>query len=314
VAEGVRAKQAANRLALQYGDERGDLELGKCRVSIPIRHQLGHMERPNLWLGEFLEKPRKHIVVLSIESRSEERFHAELRDKVAASEKREAFVFVHGYNVEFDEAARRAAQIAYDVKFDGAPVIYSWPSGGDYEDYVSDRGTIRRSARHLKNFLTKLRARSGAARVHIVAHSMGNEVLGEAFLRMPRGRKLFHEIVSAAPDVDAEDFRAEIGPAMVELGDRVTLYVSDDDSALRASKGLHGGQPRAGQAGETIIVMPLIDTIDVTGVAPGHSYIFEDEAVRSDLVALIREHAAADRRPSLDPAPDGRGYWILKGD
>ena len=36
---------------------------------------------------------------------------------------RQAFVFLHGYNVTFEAAAYRTAQIAYDLRFDGATNI-----------------------------------------------------------------------------------------------------------------------------------------------------------------------------------------------
>ena len=38
-----------------------------------------------------------------------------------------AVVFVHGYNTAFDYAVYRTAQIAYDLKFDGVPFLFSWP-------------------------------------------------------------------------------------------------------------------------------------------------------------------------------------------
>lgn len=51
---------------------------------------------------------------------------------------RRAFIFVHGFNNSFEDAARRTAQIAFDVKFDGVPLFYSWPSKGKALDYVYD--------------------------------------------------------------------------------------------------------------------------------------------------------------------------------
>ncbi len=40
----------------------------------------------------------------------------------SANYKDHAFIFVHGYNTSFDYAIYRTAQIAYDLKFDGAAV------------------------------------------------------------------------------------------------------------------------------------------------------------------------------------------------
>lgn len=48
--------------------------------------------------------------------------------RIKASTGKRAFIFVHGYNVTFEDAAKRTAQISYDLAFDGAPIFYSWPS------------------------------------------------------------------------------------------------------------------------------------------------------------------------------------------
>ena len=42
-----------------------------------------------------------------------------------------ALIFVHGFNVSFDNALFRAAQIAYDLNFDGPVFLFSWPSRGE---------------------------------------------------------------------------------------------------------------------------------------------------------------------------------------
>src|SRR5262249_30812720 len=59
-----------------------------------------------------------------------------------------ALVFVHGYNVSFENAIRRAGQIAYDLNFDGPVFVFSWPSRGRLTGYISDRDTVDVAARH----------------------------------------------------------------------------------------------------------------------------------------------------------------------
>jgi esterase/lipase superfamily enzyme len=54
---------------------------------------------------------------------------------------KQALVFVHGYNVSFDNALRRAGQIAYDIDFDGAMFLFSWPPRGELFGYWTDIGT-----------------------------------------------------------------------------------------------------------------------------------------------------------------------------
>lgn len=115
---------------LQYGNDRGVLELGFCDVTIPPGHVPGEMERPSIFRFELSEDAGKHVVIRTVERMEEAAFHRALRERVAQSAEREAFVFIHGYNVTFESAARRTAQLAFDLGFDGAPIFYSWPSQG----------------------------------------------------------------------------------------------------------------------------------------------------------------------------------------
>src|SRR2546425_11106903 len=101
-----------------YSGERSDAEalaLGTVEVSIPRDHRIGEIERPSFWRFEFREDPAKHVVLLSVDPKSDAEFFDRLAKKVADSEDQEAFVFIHGYSVTFAEAARRTAQLAYDL-------------------------------------------------------------------------------------------------------------------------------------------------------------------------------------------------------
>ncbi len=110
--------------SVSYGPERGKLELGACEVSIPKSHEVGELESPSVLRLEFREDPSRHVVLLGIQPEPADRFFADLRECVGRSKQKSAFVFVHGYNVGFEDAARRTAQIAYDLKFDGAPSLF----------------------------------------------------------------------------------------------------------------------------------------------------------------------------------------------
>jgi len=66
---------------------------------------------------------------------------------VENANEQEAFIFIHGFNVTFKDAARRTAQIAHDLNFQEAPIMYSWPSKGRPTEYVADRTTAHSSSR-----------------------------------------------------------------------------------------------------------------------------------------------------------------------
>jgi esterase/lipase superfamily enzyme len=62
----------------------------------------------------------------------------------------------------------------------GAPIFYSWPSNGKTADYFKDETNITWSTPHLEEFLGLIAQKSGAERIHIIAHSMGNRAVCDA--------------------------------------------------------------------------------------------------------------------------------------
>jgi esterase/lipase superfamily enzyme len=304
-----------------YGSERatGDtLALGVCEVSIPRDHEMGKLEEPSILKLEFREDPEKHVVLLSVTPQTRSVFYQGLAERVGRSQKKSAFVFVHGYNVTFEDAARRTAQLAYDLGFDGAPVLYSWPSKGNPLGYFADESTVDWTVPHLKQFLEDLVANSGAQTIHLVAHSMGNRPLTNALRTMATEQRTtplprFQQVILTAPDVDAAVFR-QLATAIKKTADRVTLYASSRDTAIIASKLAHDF-PRAGESGENIIIIPEVDTVDVSQVDSeliGHFYYGSNRSVISDIVRLFRDGAEPSRRCGLTAARLGQAlYWAF---
>ena len=233
--------------------------------------------------------------------------------------RREALVFIHGYNTPFDEALRRTAQLSFDLRFTGATILYSWPSEGETFKYTVDEANIEWTAPHFEAFLRMVLNRISAERVHIVAHSMGNRALARALVGLdrdppPESAAKLHQVVFAAPDVDADVFRRS-ALQFHDQADRITLYASSNDQALKASKSVHG-YPRAGESGADIVVVEGIDTIDASLVETdflGHSYFGDRESVISDLLNLIRESRPPSERPWLSPRQHAAArYWLFQ--
>ena len=132
-------------------------------------------------------------------------------------------------------------------------------------------------------------------------------------------RKVFKEIILAAPDIDADKFRKEIAPALAKMPAKTTLYASSRDIALRASK-RQNGEPRAGDSGKGIVVMKGMETIDASYVDTSlfwglrHSYIADSPALLSDLFYLLEKKVRAHKRFGLESfvAPNGLTLWRFK--
>jgi esterase/lipase superfamily enzyme len=256
------------------------------------------------------------VVLLGVHPEPPSKFYADLRACMERTARKEAFVFIHGYNVGFETAVRRTAQIAYDLKFDGAPIVYSWPSQEGLLSYIVDETNVAWTVPHLKDFLLSVAEQSGAKSVHLVAHSMGNRALTSALRELAMERKekcpRFHEVVLTAPDIDADVFRRDLAPAIVGTADRVTLYASSNDEALIASRAVHGYR-RAGESGDNVVVVPGVDTVDVSAVDTsliGHSYYGSNRTVLADLFELLRGSKPADHRKWLQSMRLGAlKYW-----
>jgi esterase/lipase superfamily enzyme len=300
-----------------YGGEEsegGALEFGRVEVWVPRVHRKGLIERPVWYRLEWNADPDKHFIVRAVQPLGQPVAFDSLRQVVSQSGTKEALVFIHGFNVSFHDAALRAAQLTYDLRFDGAPVLYSWPSRGSVFRYAADRESAEWSAAHLGLFLDSLVAITGARRVHVIAHSMGNMVLTRALAKMatPGRDTLLDNVVLAAPDVPATLFEQQLGPAIRPLVRRLTIYMSGKDKALWASRHL-SDHLRLGEATHPILVIRGSDTIDASDIATdllGHGYIASSKDLIDDLVLLLDQKVPPRQR--LKPATaGGLAYWRL---
>jgi esterase/lipase superfamily enzyme len=298
----------------------GKVQLGVCEVTIPRTHDPGELEAPSILRLEVREDAERHVILSKTEPLAGEAFYELLRQRVQASPRKELFVFIHGFDTQFEAAARRTAQIHYDLKFQGAPIFFSWPANNkSILTYPADENTIGWSAPHLKAFLLQIVQRSEAQSINLIAHSMGNRALSTALREIElefRGQsQLFNHVVLAAPDIDADEFRTNIAPAMQRTANHVTLYASSRDDALRVSQLLHRG-PRAGDSGRGLVVLPGMDTIDVTAIdtSPwGHIYLGASDPVLQDLKYLFLYGFSPQERRWLSPAQrEGLTYWIFE--
>jgi esterase/lipase superfamily enzyme len=84
-----------------------------------------------------------------VENQDRDAYFSEIRQTMQAAreggEQPHALVFLHGFNVTFEDAAIRAAQIGYDLKVPGATAFFSWPSRGSVAAYPADEASLEAS-------------------------------------------------------------------------------------------------------------------------------------------------------------------------
>jgi esterase/lipase superfamily enzyme len=315
-----------------YGPTRGHrLEVGRALVTVPKAHQVPNVERPwtiripytSVVLYQQEEDPKKHFTIQELKALSKDDLLALIRDRLSLSKnfENQALVFVHGYNNAFDDALFRTAQIAYDVNYDGASFLYSWPSGAGISGYPYDRESAQQAEPYLKQFLEMVLNETGAKSISIIAHSMGNQLLLQVLRSLDRSNPevaRINQIILAAPDVDRDSFEF-LATQIRGVGQGITMYASSNDIALGISRRFAGGVPRAGDvpAGLGPIVVGGVDTIDVSALSTeylslNHSSYAEKTGLLKDIELVLRTGTRPPeiRLPLLERITGGQGiYW-----
>jgi esterase/lipase superfamily enzyme len=305
------------------------LQYGICYVSVPPRHAGDPVRFPQAdALPARRINPDRDFFFFEIKRyhRPEEHsaFFAKLNQRIKERDagEREAFVYIHGYNNSFREVAFRAAALKADLKFQGPAIIFSWPARGYVEDYPADEEAVDFSLGLFEQFLREVTEQSGAERIYVIAHSMGNRALAQALISFQRERwpylKRFQHIVLAAPDINRDRFLIQLLPNLLALNRPMTLYASQHDRALRASYAFHKNS-RAGLAGiDMIPTSGPLETIDVSPLRTGfmgHDYAFSEKIVIEDLgniwkkdpITQIKRHLVETK---MQPGPGS--YWTFQ--
>ncbi|MGE0853098.1 MAG: alpha/beta hydrolase [Hyphomicrobiaceae bacterium] len=292
------------------------LYLGSCLVFVPQSHIEGSLG--SSWVRRtFMLRADDRLRLTSIRVLEREIFQERITAEMASRPKgRSALVFVHGFNVRFEDAALRAAQLACDLTVDGVTAFYSWPSAGEVRYYPRDEETIRATTSRFLEFLDTLLEIHGLERVDIIAHSMGNRLVAAALKELASSarRNCIGHLVLAAPDVGRVEFTPMARHYTAAAKEAVTLYSCAHDRALRISSKIHdylriGYEP-------PIYIHDGIDTISATRIKMdllGHGYFAASKPLIADLKKLLWANLKPAQR-GLVALPDEATpeYWVLK--
>jgi esterase/lipase superfamily enzyme len=295
------------------------LKYGVTIVSVPKSHVLGQVERPRFRYLTWKYEPEKDDDHFRIKSRIL-LARAEFVDRLR-SNANSVLLFIHGYNVTFQDAVFKAAQIAYDANFGGSVLVFSWPSAGELFKYDYDRESAEFSGGDLLQVLRVLTEEVGDKRVYIVAHSLGNQILVNALQQafLSKVNLNVAELVLAAPDVDRDVFMKKASE-IKSVARNMTMYVSSADKALLASDKKAWGTRMGYVDSDGPHLVEGIETIDVTSVGDDmfgldHATYSSNRAVLDDLGRLISSTThllPSERTPTLKFMPDKEHvkYWL----
>lgn len=214
--------------------------------------------------------------------------------------------YIHGYNNTFADAAIQAQQIRYHSGFAGPLISYNWPSHAKFLRYAVDEANADWDRPYLVAELLSLAAMPEISEIILVAHSMGArsavEVLDRMDTQYPDYAHKLRNIILASPDIDRQIFERQtrdnlLDKANVAAGRRITVFTSDNDRAVAASRFLHGydrlglnscidplASPpcyaRPLRDGVPIAGLTIIDTSDVSGGFVGHVDFIDSKSGR----------------------------------
>lgn len=241
-----------------------------------------------------------------------ERFAAEIRERLARSGKKDVYVYVHGYKVNFENPVLVASELWHFLGYKGAFVAYSWPTKFSVWAYVADLGNAESSARNLRTLLLEIARIDEVEKIHVIGYSAGTRIVSRvlADLGMYAHRYGKEEIAAGielgnviliGSDVDRDIMSGYLLDGALRVPDSLTLYQSQDDGALNMSKKVYrhsrSGQmvvdgPLSPQAESFFAAHPQLRIIDVTNAEGGtdhggHSYFRTSPWVSSDILMTL---------------------------
>jgi esterase/lipase superfamily enzyme len=239
----------------------------------------------------------------------------------------DTLVFIHGFNVSFDEAISTAKSLAKAYITPNSPikriVIFTWPSNGKTLDYREDRRdaeisgyALGRAIFKFTDFMSEFfkgsrdnpeQEQPCSNNVHLMCHSMGGYVLESALQMMSQQsapmRTVFKEILLMAPDVDWNALeKPKALYNITSICERVHIYYNKYDMALSISETTKNAANRLGKYGpqQSSNIPENISIIDVSDIhlrglvdrIKSHSY-FTLPRIVSDVQGVLNgEHSA----------------------
>jgi esterase/lipase superfamily enzyme len=273
-----------------FGSQRSPkLTLARLDISVPPDREPGQIKWPKK--GREADPRTDFVATDQVIFSDAASFRKDLSQSMRSekSSKRQALIFVHGFNNTFAEGAYRIAQLSYDLDLPRVTVHYSWPSAGKALGYVHDRDSSLYARDGLEKLFNEVVA-AGAEEVIVVGHSMGCLLLVETLRQMDirdsgNLRRHLKGVVLLSPDIDVEVFRSQASTFGV-LPQPFIIFSSQGDKALRLSALITGEPSRLGNIRDLNQVAGLdVRVVDVTAFSTGSGHFNVGDS--PELISLI---------------------------
>ena len=273
-------------------------------------------------------------------SAAEREFVAVIDRQLATSSSGSVVFYVPGYRTTFNDTMILMGSWGHFLGRQSPVIAFSWPTGTRALDYFRDCPRARAFVSDIAWIIELVAERSQARRINVMAFSCGAPVLAEALVRLREAhpsedhealqrRYRIANVIFAAADIDLRTFARSHVPAISDIARRITVYVSRDDTALRAAAlfacGSRLGRPRFDELTredlETVASNEQLVGIDVTrvygphqlaGGSRGHGYWVANPRISSDVLLSMVYPFDPTWRGLVHPP--GRGMWTFPDD
>lgn len=237
--------------------------------------------------------------------------------QLALSGNRDVFIYVHGYNVDFEYPTLVSKELQHFLGYQGAFISYNWPATPNRLAYIRDLETAGATRRNLRKLVEQLSDTTDARRIHLIGYSAGSRLVFEVAYQIAlqnqaaeKRRARLGQVILIGSDLDRTYFIQALADGLLEGMDHLSIYMSSSDAALNISR-IVFGRNRLGQVAATGEVSPgiedllradprlsLIDASNAPGVdlGNGHSYFRSSPWTSSDIfVSLLKGLSPAAR-------------------
>jgi len=258
-------------------------------------------------------------------------FAAKINRQLSLSQNKDIFIYIHGYNVDFEYPVLVSKELQHYLGYQGVFISYNWPATPNRLAYFKDIETASATRRNLRVLLEYLSDNTNARRIHLIGYSAGSRLAFEVTYQIALQNKgksgpRLGNVLLVSSDLDRGYFGQALADGLLDVVDRMTLYLSGTDAALGMSNFVYGRQ-RLGQIWAEEDVWPALEVelarlnklemIDATdadraSAGNGHWYFRSSPWASSDiLVSLLTGFSAAERGLVRS---DGRALWTFPAD
>ena len=265
-----------------------------------------------------------------------EQFAAKVNAKLAISQVKDVFIYLHGYKVVFENPLLVASELWHFLGYEGVFVAFSWPSTPSTLAYFSDLETAALSSGNLRILIQYQAVKTDVRRIHIIGYSAGTRVVAQALDQLAlmyagpdcneSAKKLrIGHVILTGSDLDLHLFGSYLVDGVLDVVDDLTIYASAKDKALGMSKWVFG-RDRVGQIVSVDLSkaaaaylrqnrkLIIINATDTPGAATGngHAYFRQSPSTSSDILATLMFDLKPEER-GLEQA-DGGPIWAFPAD